>query len=40
MTVYKENKDRPCHEGWIILFAIICPFGLIAYALYKYLKTK
>ena len=26
------------HEGWIIFFAIICPFGLIAYALYQYLK--
>ena len=31
-------KCKGYHEGWIIFFAIICPFGLIAYALYKHLK--
>ena len=36
----KETKKCECHEGWIIFFAIICPFGLIAYALYKHLKNK
>ena len=34
------TESTSCHEGWIIFFAIICPFGLIAYALYKYLKCN
>ena len=36
----KKEQKCECHEGWIIIFAIVCPFGLIAYALYKHLKNK
>ena len=34
----KENKDNAKGEVILLLLAIIFPFGLVAYAIYKYLE--